>query len=483
MTLMSDIMKKTFIKKILKKFSKIVKSPIRFLKKVLLNLRKKIRLSITFKITSTYLGIYLLSLLLVIILTLAGYLGYKIFELDNTGDSYAPYIIEKTVYNKESLDAFIIDERIEGILLYNDNFNLITRTGNEYKDYNNNIFSKIDIIKNNRIYKYTDSYIFNEKTYYLTINFNIQKIIAELRIIGFFILGAGLIGALILAAIGPIVSKKMVKPIKDMTEVAKTITANNINTRLNVKASQYELKELAETFNKMMDRIEEDYIRQQHFVSDVSHELRTPIAVLKGYTDMLDRWGKKDEEVLEESILAIKNETTNMQDLIEKLLFIARNDKHTLKLNKEEFYIKDLVLEVAKETKMINKKHLIKCDCKENSLIFADKNRIKQAIRIFIENAVKFTPEGGSIYIRCMKDNEYSIIEIEDTGLGIKKRNLKKIFDRFYREEFSREKEQGGHGLGLSIAKIIVLGHRGKIKVKSTYEKGSIFSIYIPHIT
>jgi signal transduction histidine kinase len=197
---------------------------------------------------------------------------------------------------------------------------------------------------------------------------------------------------------------------------------------------------------------------------------------------MLDRWGKKDQEVLEESIAAIKNETNNMQDLVEKLLFIARNDKNTLKLSKEEFVLKDLVKEVAKETKMIISNKNIECFCDDDSIIFADKNRIKQAIRIFVENAVKFTPDGGKIYIRCKKDGDFSVVEVEDTGIGIKKRNLKKIFDRFYKEELSREKEQGGHGLGLSIAKIIVLGHRGKIKVKSTYEKGSIFSIYLPYI-
>lgn len=475
-------MKKSTGKKFLRKLIKFITLPLTFLRKIILNLRKKIKLSITFKITSTYLGLYLLSLILVVVLTLMGYLGYKLFELNNTGDSYAPYIVEKTVHSKESLDQFIIDERIEGIILHDENFNLISQVGNKYDDYVINIFSKLEFIKDRKIYKYTNSYEFNGKLYYLTINFNIQKILSELSIIGIFISGAGLLGALILAAIGPIASKKIVRPIKDMTEVAKTITANNINTRLNVKASQYELKELAETFNKMMDRIEEDYIRQQHFVSDASHELRTPIAVMKGYADMLDRWGKKDQEVLEESIAAIKNETNNMQDLVEKLLFIARNDKNTLKLNKEEFVLKDLVKEVAKETKMIISNKNIEFFCDDDSTIFADKNRIKQAIRIFVENAVKFTPDGGKIYIRCKKDGDFSVVEVEDTGIGIKKRNLKKIFDRFYKEELSREKEQGGHGLGLSIAKIIVLGHRGKIKVKSTYEKGSIFSIYLPYI-
>ena len=475
-------MKKLKIQKFIKQIIKFISFPLVLMKKIIGSIRKKIKLSITFKITSTYLGLYFLSLILVILLTLIGYLGYKIHELDKTGDSYVPYIVEKVINTKEELDAFIIDERIEGILIHDGSFNLISKTGSEYKEYENNVFSKLEIIRNNRVYKYTKSYLFKGDLYYLTINFNIQKIISELMIIGVFIMAAGFLGALILAAIGPLASKKIVKPIKDMTEVAKTITANNINTRLNVKASQYELKELAETFNKMMDRIEEDYIRQQHFVSDASHELRTPIAVMKGYADMLDRWGKKDQEVLEESIQAIKNESNNMQDLVEKLLFIARNDKNTLKLNKEEFVLKKLVEEVTKETKMISINKNIQCVCSDDSVVFADKNRIKQAVRIFVENAIKFTPVDGNIYIRCKRDGDYSVVDIEDTGIGIKKRNLKKIFDRFYKEELSREKEQGGHGLGLNIAKIIVLGHRGKIKVKSTYEKGSIFSIYLPYI-
>src|SRR6056297_111498 len=142
-------MKKSIIRRILNRILKVITLPLVFLKKIIDNLRKKIKLSITFKITSTYLGLYLLSLVLVIILTLVGYLGYKLYELDNTGDSYAPYIVEKTVRTKESLDAFVIDERIEGVLLHDNNFNLISKTGSEYKNYENNIFSKIEIIKNN----------------------------------------------------------------------------------------------------------------------------------------------------------------------------------------------------------------------------------------------------------------------------------------------------------------------------------------------
>jgi signal transduction histidine kinase len=197
---------------------------------------------------------------------------------------------------------------------------------------------------------------------------------------------------------------------------------------------------------------------------------------------MLDRWGKNDKEILDESIMAIKNEANNMQDLVEKLLFIARNDKKSLKLSKEEFNVKDMIEEVYKETNIIDDKHDISSLPCQGAIIFADKNRIKQAVRIFVENARKFTPEGGKIEIYCSLDGEYIAINVRDYGVGIKKKQLKKIFDRFYRAEESREKEAGGHGLGLAIAKIIVLGHRGKIKVKSVYGEGSVFTILLPYI-
>ncbi len=232
----------------------------------------------------------------------------------------------------------------------------------------------------------------------------------------------------------------------------------------------------------MMDRIEAGYKTQQQFVSDASHELRTPIAVIKGYVNMLDRWGKNDRAVLEESITAIKNETDNMQDLIEKLLFIARSDKGTLLYTKEDFKICSVLNEIEKETKMIDTKHELYFKFYEDASLYADKKRIKQVLRILVDNAIKFTPPGGYIMVSGFLQDDYYVIKIEDTGIGIEKKDLEKIFERLYRAEQSRSKEIGGHGLGLSIAKIIVLGHKGKIKVKSSVGKGSEFSIMLPYI-
>jgi signal transduction histidine kinase len=461
---------------------RIVFAPFVFIGRFFYKLRKKIRLSISFKISIAYLGLYLISMVIVIIAAVFGYATYKIVELENTGEKYADLVLIKTIGENEELEDYLIDERLAGVAIYDSDYNQIVNTNSFEEVYMENSFYRIDRMATSRVYIYSANTYYNSSLYHLNIYFDISNLIEETFIIGFFIICAGLLGMIIIAAIGPSTSQKIVKPINDMTEVTRTISANNINTRLNVKASQYELKELAETFNNMMDRIESDYIKQQQFVSDASHELRTPIAVLKGYADMLDRWGKDDKEVLQESLDAIKNEANNMQDLVEKLLFIARNDKKTLKLNKEEFYINEVIEEVCRETKMIDTSHDITSTVCEGVIVYADKNRIKQAIRIFVENARKFTPENGKIDISCTRNDEYVAITVKDNGIGIKSKDLKKVFDRFYRAEESRGKESGGHGLGLSIAKIIVLGHRGKIKVKSSYTEGSKFTIFLPYI-
>jgi two-component system sensor histidine kinase ArlS len=194
---------------------------------------------------------------------------------------------------------------------------------------------------------------------------------------------------------------------------------------------------------------------------------------------MLDRWGKDDREVLQESIDAIKNESENMKELIDKLLFLARHDKENFVLQKEGFSLTEILREIARETQMIDSDHNISFDIESEASIYADKNRIKQALRIFIDNAIKYTPSKGDINVTLGHADGYHTISIKDTGIGMTQEELEHIFDRFYRTEESRNKEKGGHGLGLAIAKIIILGHGGKIKVKSKPGVGTEFIIML----
>jgi len=278
---------------------------------------------------------------------------------------------------------------------------------------------------------------------------------------------------------GNSITKNVLNPIAEMTRMAKEITAQNLNLRLNVTNAKDELKELIVTFNEMMDRIESAYNKQNQFVSDASHELRTPVSVIQGYARMLERWGKDDPEVLNEAIEAIGNEAENMKELVDKLLFIARNDRDTLILEEEKFSLSEMMDELVKETRMVNRDHIIEDSIEKDIEITGDRNRLKQAMRIFVDNAQKYTEPGGKIEITLKREGNQAVMSVKDSGCGIDSNDINSIFDRFYRADRARDRNKGGHGLGLSIARIIVLRHGGKIHVKSKLGEGSTFSVIL----
>lgn len=275
--------------------------------------------------------------------------------------------------------------------------------------------------------------------------------------------------------------KTILQPLYGMTKTVESITSKNMEQRIDVERMENELKDLSLTFNDMLDRIDKDYEKQKRFVSDVSHELRTPISIISGYASMLERWGKRDEEILDESITAIMDEAKNMQFLVENLLTLVRSDNQTLEFQFSEFQINELLEEVAKETKMVNtKNHKILIGDIYEQKMYMDKAKIKQVVRIFMDNAIKYTPERGYLELRTFYKRNNYCISIRDSGIGISKEDLPHLFERFYRSDESRTRETGGHGLGLAIARVIVIGHGGTIQVKSKLGKGSEFIMQFP---
>ena len=257
------------------------------------------------------------------------------------------------------------------------------------------------------------------------------------------------------------------------------INATKLDTRIPVDDTQNELKTLASAINGMLDRINESYRSQARFVSDASHELRTPISVIQGYANLLDRWGKKDEKTLQESIDAIKDETANMKGLVEQLLFLARGDNNTIALQVERFELSALAVEVLRETQMIDSGH--EYDSRVTPVyINADKSLIKQATRILTDNAMKFTPVGKQITISVSDAQGYARLTVQDEGIGIAPEAVPQIFERFFRADESRARATGGTGLGLSIAKWITARHGGHMEVLSRQDIGTRISIILP---
>lgn len=242
-----------------------------------------------------------------------------------------------------------------------------------------------------------------------------------------------------------------------------------------------ELQGLEEAINNLLDRMRDSYRQQARFVSDASHELRTPISVIQGYANMLDRWGKEDESVLDESIKAIKSESENMKNLVEQLLFLARGINGKTQLQITEFSLNDMMTEVFEESKMIDKNHLYKYIEKEKATVYGDIGLLKQTARILIDNAAKYTDEGECIILKTgISSKEEPYFSVQDNGIGMDEDDVTHIFERFFRADTARVRKNGGTGLGLSIAKWIIDNHKGYFSVLSRKDIGTRITVFLP---
>ncbi len=294
--------------------------------------------------------------------------------------------------------------------------------------------------------------------------------------------------------------RRTLKPLDEITQVALQLGSQNVeldeekfqrleaaiddisptaeNARLRTGDQQLAGLELA--VNNLIERMRESYRAQTRFVSDASHELRTPIAVIKGYADMLDRWGKTDEKVLTESIEAIKTESEHMNYLVEQLLFLARGDNGKTKMSFDTFDLGQMIREVYDEYVMIDSDHIYRCDAESGIMAYGDISMLKQTARILLDNAKKYTPEGGRIQISAAEENGIPSFTVQDSGIGIDSESLPHIFDRFYRADSSRTRGTGGTGLGLAIARWIVGKHGGRFDVLTRENLGTRITVFLP---
>lgn len=362
----------------------------------------------------------------------------------------------------------------------------IVNSSKNFSTGNLNIFSHMDTIwklevdEKHLVIKNTKVISNGSVIAYLQVAKNMEREYAFIKLLFILMAAADFIGVIISVLAGYIISRRMLKPIDRITNIAKEISTSDLNRRIDVVEADDELTRLALTFNDMIERLQISFEKQSQFVSDASHELRTPISVIQGYINLIDRWGKNDKNILQESIDAIKNETYNMGELTEKLLFLARGDIGKLKLHKENFQLNELVDEIIKESRLIAPNHNLAYIIRDTIILNADRKMLKQMIRALIENSIKFTPVEGEISIHADALPEHIKIIVSDTGSGIPQDEIKNIFSRFYRVDKARTKEIGGSGLGLSIVKWIVDAHNGEISVESCIGKGTSIIITLP---
>ena len=284
------------------------------------------------------------------------------------------------------------------------------------------------------------------------------------------------------AAGGYWISGRALAPVDQITQTARTISAQNLSSRLVVPNTADELQRLSETLNGMLDRLESAFKKITQFTADASHELRTPIAVMRTRAELSLRKARSADEY-RDVIAEVLAELEKTSGLIEQLMFLARADSGTETPRFAATNVTDVLREACHqgsalaEAKQIAFAEKISTD---SMWIQGDASSLRRLFLILIDNAVKYTPSSGHIEVSLQRNNGFAVAEVRDTGIGIAEADLPNVFERFYRADKARTRELGGVGLGLSIGRWIAEVHAGTIEVHSSPGHGSTFQIRLP---
>lgn len=296
------------------------------------------------------------------------------------------------------------------------------------------------------------------------------------------ILGIGLPLILVLVFItGRLVAARALKPVDDMARRASEITADRLNERLTIQNPDDELGQLGTAFNATLARLENSFEQLRRFTADASHELRTPLTAIRSVGEVaLGKGG--DESYYRDTIGSMLEETNRLTKLVDSLLTISRADAGRLALRFSPVPLLEIASESANLLEVLaeEKEQSIRLSGSRTIEVNADRTMLRQALVNLIDNAVKFSPEKGIIAIRVREDGPDAIVEVQDSGPGIAEEHRARIFERFYRVDKARARQEGGTGLGLSIVEWAVAAHRGSIDVDCEHPPGSIFRIRLP---
>ena len=273
---------------------------------------------------------------------------------------------------------------------------------------------------------------------------------------------------------------RALRPVIDMTETARAIAlSRGFDRRLNAGDPGDELGHLAQTFNEMLASLEEAYSAQQRFTADASHELRAPLTAIRGNLDLLDRVKEMPETEQRESLARVRHEVERLSRLVNDLLALARADAGQ-QLRIEPVELDALLVDVHRQVLATAGGVTVSIDHIEPVVVQGDPDRLKELLLNIADNALRYTPAGGSMTLRLDLEPPWVIVSVADTGIGIDSDDLPHVFDRFWRADQARSRDSGGTGLGLAIARWIVDRHGGEIAVASRPGEGTTVSIRLP---
>jgi two-component system sensor histidine kinase ArlS len=306
---------------------------------------------------------------------------------------------------------------------------------------------------------------------------NYKKMMSHL----FWVMTVFGIGAILLSAIsGYFLARQLLRPVRDLTQAMIKIKNNGFQDRMEVYKQKDELTDLTNVFNEMMNELEKSFLKQKQFVEDASHELRTPVSILEGHLSLLNRWGKKDPAILDESLETSLQELARLKKLVNDLLELTRVENNRSSMG-EVANITNCIKQAVKNLEVVHPDFKFKVDIDQKlPPVAIAEQHLQQILIILLDNAIKYSIEIKQVEILAKKDGNTLFMAISDKGIGIPAEHIPEVFNRFYRIDKARSRENGGTGLGLSIAKRIVEKYNGDIFIESREGTGTKVTILLP---
>lgn len=406
----------------------------------------------------------------------------KVIILDVTDDLLENKQISQTLLNEEKEYKFeplyirILDNKTHEKIIQTENF----PNNIEHDDkYLNNL--KEDIVtfekQNNYLVSRIKIDFHGEKVVIIEVVTTKEILTSTLENL-LYILSFILPIILIFAVIGGnFIIYKSFLPIENILDELKQINANDLSARLKTTNTKDEIYQLINEVNNLLSRLENSFERISQFSSDASHELKTPLTIIKGEIEVALRKERSVNEY-KEALTTSLNEICVIEQTINDLLFLAKNEKDLIIDKQEEFYLDELTDESINELKNFAKLHKVEVtlEVKDSLELLGFPNLLKIAIKNALKNAIQFSNENSKVIIKIFKKDDFLNISIQDFGIGIAKEEQNKIFEKFYRTDKSRNKNSGGTGLGMSILKKIIDIHKAEINIKSIENQGTTIS-------
>jgi signal transduction histidine kinase len=294
--------------------------------------------------------------------------------------------------------------------------------------------------------------------------------------------GAGLAAVVLALLAGSLLARRITTPVSAITRGATAVSEGDLTQRVPVKSGISELDDLGQSFNRMVSSLRQSDQAQNAFVANVAHELRTPLTVIKGTIETLEDGAMDDLKGRGPLLTSMQHETDRLIRLVNDLLILTRADAGMLKLELKPLDLVDLVKQRCDHLARLAARRKVTFEIKadKTGYVIGDEDRLSQVLDNLLDNALRFSPDGASVLVAVTQQGEEVRCSVHDDGPGIPKKHLPFIFERFYRAESSRNRQSGGAGLGLAIARALVQAQRGELFVESLPGRGTTFQFSLP---